>query len=105
MPNWIEVKHEPPHDKVLWAKAVVRIRHNPTGEIREIDQDVILNDNLEAELFIWEEGNFSCDCNRGLFFANAAGEDDPDRACGMDEYSVQIINPADGSIIYDEFTE
>ena len=38
--------------------------------------------------FIWIDGNFACDCNRGLFFANAAGEHDPDCDCGHERYRV-----------------
>lgn len=35
------------------------------------------------ESYAWAEGNYSCDCNRALFFAQAGGEaEDDDRPCG-----------------------
>lgn len=43
--------------------------------------------------FQWLEGNYSCDCNRALFFARAAGEPEPeDRPCTDDQFVV--VSPA-----------
>lgn len=50
--------------------------------------------------FLWEQGNFSCDCNRGLFFANASNDPDPDVLCGQVRYSVIITY--EGEVVYDE---
>jgi hypothetical protein len=53
--------------------------------------------------YIWAEGNFSCDCNRGLFFDRAGG-DEPEWAahdCGETGYSIRICDE-DGNILYDE---
>lgn len=51
--------------------------------------------------FIWSEGNFACDCNRALFFEEAIGNDDPDRECGSEAYTVRIVAP-NGDVLYDE---
>ena len=51
------------------------------------------------ELYIWEEGNYSCDCNRRSFFYGKFVEDSP---CGDVEYLVKISNAQTGEVYYDE---
>ena len=45
--------------------------------------------------FIWEEGNYSCDCNRNLFFERAGGNEPSHTsiiACGNDVlYSIEFL--------------
>lgn len=36
--------------------------------------------------YIWEEGNYSCDCNKSLFIINQCDENFPELPCG-DEIS------------------
>jgi hypothetical protein len=53
----------------------------------------------------WRDGNFSCDCNRGLFFARAKGEDPEWNAfaCGDGRYRVEkIVRVSDGQQVYSE---
>ena len=60
-------------------------------------------------VFIWAAGNFSCDCNRYLFFERALSTSeeeiearDPIR-CGYSDYVVNWIrNDETGTIIYTE---
>jgi hypothetical protein len=53
--------------------------------------------------FIWTEGNYSCDCNRSLFFARGRLEDDPKSPpCGSDRYFVKIVDEGDGTVLLDE---
>ena len=74
---------------------LLEIRLNATGEIRSMAE-------MYSGSFIWEEGNYACDCNRELFFAWAAGEDDDlDGLCGDERFSVRIRNHA-GSILYQD---
>lgn len=64
----------------------VLIRKNNTNECRWYDAgDYSDPETIE---FLWSEGNYSCDCNRGLFWARANNEADPDRECGISEYDV-----------------
>jgi len=52
----------------------------------------------------WEDGNASCDCNRGLFFERFLGNDDPDdQKCLHGGYSVRVSNHDTGVVLYDEF--
>lgn len=84
----------------------VQIRHNPTGEIR-VDRQWMIFEPEHGEhpsIFMFEEGNYACDCNRHLFFHRSAGhEPEDDNPCGDAAYSVNLINPKDGRVFYREF--
>jgi hypothetical protein len=78
---------------------LVYLKNTETGEEHLNKMDL---DWHEASDFLWSEGNFACDCNRGNFFAEAAGEEDPpDHKCGSELYEVWITDK-DGNILYDE---
>jgi hypothetical protein len=80
-------------------KVLAHIRNNHTGEVRQYPCE-------EATAFIWEEGNYSCDCNRELLFGYAKGlkfEDMPDVKCSDGRFSVNLENPVTGEIFYREF--
>jgi hypothetical protein len=52
--------------------------------------------------FEWEEGNFSCDCNRTLAVQGAGSDQPPRTKCGEDLIRcLSITNPA-GETIYTE---
>lgn len=76
-----------------------RIKNVSTGEIKEKPHYLLFPDwdNENPSWYIWEEGNFSCDCNRAIFF------DDEDEKCGETRYRVQLINNDDGGVFYSEF--
>jgi hypothetical protein len=60
--------------------------------------------------FLWEDGNFSCDCNRALEFLRAKGldpniamEHTPCNTCDADRrYRVDSIVLDDGTKVYEE---
>jgi hypothetical protein len=65
--------------------AWVEIKDTGTGETRRYRDESFEPD--DASEFMWTEGNYSCDCNRSLFFAWAANEADPEPAdCGGTRY-------------------
>jgi hypothetical protein len=64
----------------------VAIRRNDTGEIRISRHDYEWD--TDGSDYLWTEGNFSCDCNRYLFFQRAAGEDEGEHSCGDSLYTV-----------------
>ena len=69
---------------------VVDITDTTTGETREWDSGL---EWVEHSDYLWEEGNFSCDCNRSLFFGRAIDtpEDEIEEApCGGLRYTVSI---------------
>ncbi len=86
---------------------IVKIRNNTTGEI--VDHPDVGNFDEDGFIdFIWSDGNYSCDCNRYLFFHRAKSFDNPCgnetysiRPCGYETYSIQIT--CDGVTVYDEF--
>ncbi len=51
--------------------------------------------------FQWGDGNYACDCNRGLFFARAGGDEREDVSCGMKAYLVRITDDA-GTVVYED---
>lgn len=86
-------------------KIDVLIRNNETGESVVYEHDGCFEDGVFRK-FIWEEGNYSCDCNRALFFFRAKNMDDPeDRQCGEELYSVKIIRKSTGEVLYDEIDD
>ena len=106
--TWLEGEtKEPPRCGGRWVRVTARIRDNATGEVREYGTDEILENGEETPNdFGWAEGNYSCDCNRHLFFARAFGEEENrERECSDDKFSVQLVNPSSGVVYYDEYDE
>ena len=74
------------------------IKNTHTGETREYKDHGL---NFFGS-FIWEEGNYSCDCNRSLFFDRAAGcPSGGDRTCGEEKFRVRIED-TDGRLLYED---
>jgi hypothetical protein len=88
-----------------WVRVIAEIRHNPTGEVRQHDSNEILEDGAATpSVFNWEENNYSCDCNRRLFFERAVNPDyDDDLPCSEGEFLVRLVNPVTGQPYYAEF--
>lgn len=84
----------------LWTsvKGTVFVTHVESGETRSFEDEYAWN--TEGNDYMWSEGNYSCDCNRALFFARAAGKPDPDVPCTDDQYVVRIV--VDGKTVYEE---
>lgn len=62
--------------------------------------------------FMWSEGNYSCDCNRSLFFQEAGGVEDPYRTgpehpdysdcnTGPNRFLVKVMDDT-GNIIHED---
>lgn len=68
-------------------KVKITITKIETGEIAtsvESYHDFRLAD------FMWSEGNYSCDCNRELFFARWRGEEEPaEHCCSEDRFNAE----------------
>lgn len=80
---------------------IVHIRRNADGEVRQYVDKYPWDSGSE---YMWADGNYSCDCNRYLFFMRAAGEDEGkliDDRCGDDGYSVRITDEA-GNLLYED---
>jgi hypothetical protein len=77
---------------------IVEIRENATGLVREHDDSL-----ADGDPYIWSDGNYCCDCNRGLFFARAGGQQDANVQCSADLYSVRVRSKETGSVFYKEF--
>lgn len=58
--------------------------------------------------YIWSEGNYSCDCNRKLFFERAQGNepDDTNTPCSFDKNRYEIIvRDLEGNILYSDYSK
>ena len=77
----------------------VYIRDNNTREIRVYQEN---HDWDDSYIFQWAEGNYSCDCNRELFFGRACGEERWGKTeCGQGRFSISIALPS-GEVVYSE---
>lgn len=66
------------------------IKNNETGEIRRYES------SEEFSEFMWSEGNYACDCNRGLFFERVKYEEKNELnwelpECGDTKYSITNV--------------
>jgi hypothetical protein len=56
----------------------------------------------EGSYFLWTEGNYSCDCNRHIFFEIAADRDTGDCPCGEIRYTAICAEANGERIILDD---
>ncbi len=86
----------------VWVKIIANIRDNSTQEVRQINKTGLLDEDLKLGNieYMWEEGNYSCDCNRKLFFDPGVVHDVD---CSDGKFSVNLINPKTKSVFYKEF--
>jgi hypothetical protein len=78
--------------------AHAEIRRNADGVVRRYDLGSV---GFYGD-FVWSDGDYSCDCNRGIFFCSVAGEDDSNRKCGDTAYSVKITANDGGRVLYED---
>jgi hypothetical protein len=80
------------------VKYTFAIRHNPSGEVRRYADSWDWDDE-DTMQFAYSEGNYSCDCNRELFFARAIGEERgfDGLECGEEAYSIPFATRPDGT--------
>ena len=84
---------------------VIYIKNNYTNRTRKFPYILLEDPDITGypTTWIWSEGNFSCDCNRQLFFNRANNEEEEQCPCGEGKFSVNIINPENGEYLYKEF--
>lgn len=98
------IQKAPSHDTNMWIKIVALIRDNQSQEIIEFPCDSIWDEkSSQPSLFIWEEGNFSCDCNRAIFW-NQVSKNKRSEDCGHKRFPVNLKNPKTGEIFYREYS-
>ncbi len=89
--------------RVVTVAFTVHITKVATGEIRQMQETCVWD---ESAVWLWEEGNYSCDCNRELFFCRAGGDPEPpdEGPCTRDRFTVRITDPS-GEELYDSTTD
>ena len=85
------------------------ITDEKTGETRAFADDTEYtlewdDQNQNPSLFIWEDGNYACDCNRALFFGYAKGEKygDIKSPCGEWRYSVLGYDRETKALVFED---
>ena len=77
----------------------VKITDKESGEARYCKYEEPWD---EGEEYLWAEGNWSCDCNRRIFFERAVNPDWAGEArCGDSRYAVEICGVG-GHILYQD---
>lgn len=81
-------------------KYTVAVTDTSTGETRSyVDPDAW---GREIDRYMWEDGNWACDCVRARSFAEAAGEPNPELKCGCERFTV-VISDAAGKVVYRDY--
>jgi hypothetical protein len=107
---------------MVLGKLLISITRLSDGKTAVFSDDFSVHDNTNDDwsdwehtaVFMWEDGNYSCNCNRFLFFNRALGLSeaeidaiDPDKdgvlSCGAyEKFRVDWIKNEAGEIIYRE---
>lgn len=80
----------------------VTIRDRTSGETVEYVDEHGHNDD---DCYMWRLGNYSCDCNRSIFFHRAKGVPESEienNECGDTQFIVTGIRRPNGELIYSE---
>ena len=73
----------------------IALRNNKTGEVRLSQHDFPWDGTQE---YIWSHGNYSCDCNRALFYYDWGKEAD-EHECGDSAFSALYVELPSGARI------
>ena len=91
----------------IWVRVDAHIREIESGDVRVLHSEGIWDDeNDQLFVFNYEEGNYSCDCNRKIFWGRAIEHEyeDEETPCGDGKYSINLVNPQTGEVVYREFS-
>lgn len=86
-------------------KINVTIRDRNTDVVRVFADDYDWTDGDHTIVYMYRDGNYSCDCNRSIFFARAVGENGLEQAveCGEGRFVVETItDQSKGRVIYED---
>lgn len=83
----------------------ITILESSTGRVVQYVDTFPDNDD-DSVLWMWSEGNYSCDCNRGRWFKGAVGDTDAETCefeCDGGVYKAMVIR--DGRILFNDLPE
>lgn len=108
--NIVQAKERYSGDGEIAVECYARIKNNDTGEVRTHPTiEYFIDESCnEPNYFNWEENNYSCDCNRRLFWLRANNESDEDAwdiPCSDGKFSVNLHNSKNNKCYYSEFDE
>ena len=79
----------------------ITIRENKTGNVVTIPSE---HDDDGNAVHMWIDGNYSCDCNRRLFYDRELNRESGSDKCGNTEFSVRIDDES-RELLYSELEE
>lgn len=100
--NWKILQTDLWNNETLEVEIIAEILDVETNKIVEyITKGYMQEYDEHPGIYIWEDGNFSCDCNRGLFYTNH----EVDFKCNENEnrFKVNLKNVIDNKYFYKEF--
>lgn len=98
--NWKILKTDLWNNKTIQVEVIAEILDLQTNKVVEYTTEGYMQEEDEHPgIYNWEEGNFSCDCNRGLFYTNHEVD------CNENEnrFKVNLKNVIDNKYFYKEF--
>lgn len=88
--------------KETWRPVNIKITKVSDGSVAEFDDQLYTTEDYSG-IFVWEDGNYSCDCNRSLFFNRSKGLPDGNGKCGHTKYRVDFIKDKEtDELLYSE---
>ena len=79
------------------ANYLITLRDTRTGEERTITGDYDDDDSVD---WMWNMGNYRCDCNRNLLFYSLDMEDERNVECSDDMILLVSIKREDGTEVH-----
>ncbi len=78
-------------------RTVAKMKMLYNGKTYDYEEDFGYAYGAESAKFMFEDGNYGCDCNRSLFLNRKYGKECPTKECGYEieitEFSVEYVKP------------
>jgi len=105
--EWNIIEYNDKKDLII-VECYAKIKNNLTNEIRiyKTKECFFYEEDELPSVFNWQENNYSCDCNRHIFWLRANNEyNDEDFECSEGKFSVNLYNSKNDKCYYKEFEE
>lgn len=78
------------------------IKQVSTDEVRRISYSDLTGRTHDETVYLWTDGNYSCDCNRSRIFDECEDEfRESEHACGESEFRVNIYDGTGKCLLFE----